>query len=72
MCRRHGNIEQFRQAKQIVKDHGMFIAEKNRKFYIFRAVPGHNVYLGHCSSTAELFNRVNRLSATKETQPCNA
>lgn len=52
MARQHTPQQQFREAKQIAKDHGLFVVEKAGKFSLYRCNPQKHIYIG-TRSTAE-------------------
>lgn len=56
MTRRHSSLQQLKEARQIAKDHGLFVAEKkdsqgNTAYLLYREMPrGPNVFVGKRSS----------------------
>lgn len=46
MARRHSPQEQFRQAKTITEQHGLFVVEKAGMFQAFRRMITRSVFLG--------------------------
>lgn len=53
--RQHSPQQQFKEAVQIAKDHGMFVVDKGGNNYLlYRKQPGKNVYLGKRSSSESL------------------
>lgn len=64
--RRHTGQQQFKQACQIAKDHGMFVVDKGDRFLVYRKVPGRNVCLGECGSAEALFRKVSRCASSQE------
>lgn len=55
---RHTPLQQFKEAKQIAADHGLFLLEKtgagSTTYLVYRKTPGKNVYLGKRTSAAAL------------------
>lgn len=71
--RRHSSQEQVKQARQIAKDHNMFIVQKNERYFVYRVLPGsRNVCIGHCGNPATLFNKVSKAAMTEEANSCHA
>lgn len=64
--KRHTGLQQYKQACQIAKDHGMFVVDKAGKFLVYRKVPGRNVCLGECGSAEALFRKVSRCASSHE------
>ena len=62
--RRHTPQQQFHQACQIAKDHGMFVVDKGGRFLIYRKLPDRNVCLGECASAETLFRKVSRCATS--------
>lgn len=56
MARRHTPLQQFREAKQIAIDHGLFVVEKTGKYLLYRQNPERPIYLGF-RTTAEGLRR---------------
>ena len=54
MARQHSPQQQFKEAKQIAKDHGLFVVEKAGRFLLYRANPQRPIYLGSRSSAQTL------------------
>lgn len=55
MTRRHTPLQQLKEAKQIARDHGLFVSEKkdirgNTAYLLYREVPGRNVFVGKRNS----------------------
>jgi hypothetical protein len=64
--KRHTGQQQFKQACQIAKDHGMFVVDKGDKFIVYRKTPIRNVCLGECGSAEALFRKVSRCANSQE------
>ena len=47
MTSRHTPAQQYKEAKQIARDHGMFFFEKNGRYILYRECQPRNVYLGY-------------------------
>lgn len=62
MARRHTPQEQFRQAKQIAADHGMFVIERGGAYQVYRQHPDKNIFLGKRSSAEGLRQLVAKLA----------
>lgn len=60
MARLHTPLQQFKQACQIARDHGMFVVDKGDQFFLYRKLPDRNVCLGKCASADALFRKVSR------------
>lgn len=56
MTRQHSGQQQFKEAQQLAKDHGMFVVDKGNRFLLYRKLPHRNIYIGMRSS-AEAFRR---------------
>lgn len=56
MTRQHSGQQQFKEAQQLAKDHGMFVVDKGDRFLLYRKMPHRSVYLGMRSSV-EAFRR---------------
>lgn len=65
MVARHTPQQQFKQACQIAKDHGMFVVDKGDHFLLYRKNPVRNVYLGEVKSADALFRKVSRCAASQ-------
>ncbi len=63
MTRRHSPLQQFQQACQIARDHGMFVIDKGGRYLVYRKLPDRNVCLGECRSPDTLFRKVSRCAA---------
>jgi hypothetical protein len=63
MVTRHTPQQQFKQACQIAKDHGMFVVDKGDHFILYRKNPVRNICLGEVKSAAALFHKVSRCAA---------
>ncbi|THF61434.1 hypothetical protein E6C76_20350 [Pseudothauera nasutitermitis] len=55
MTRRHTPLQQLKEAKQIARDHGLFVAEKkdirgHTAYLLYRETPTRNVFVGKRSS----------------------
>lgn len=50
MTRQHSPLQQFKEAQQLAKDHGMFVVDKGDRFLLYRKLPGRNVFLGKRNS----------------------
>ncbi|MBS1198133.1 MAG: hypothetical protein H6R18_1918 [Proteobacteria bacterium] len=50
----HTPLQQFKEAKQIARDHGMYVVEKSGVYMVFRKTPAQNVFLGKRSSASGL------------------
>lgn len=46
MSAKHTPQQQFKEAKQIAKDHGCLVIEKGTRFLVYRKTPVRLVYLG--------------------------
>lgn len=50
MARQHSPLQQIKEAKQIARDHGMFVAEKRHgdttRYLLYRCAEPHNVLIG--------------------------
>lgn len=46
MTRQHPPQQQFKEARQLAKDHGMFVVDKGDRFLLYRKMPHRNIYLG--------------------------
>ncbi|MER2537663.1 MAG: hypothetical protein ABTQ26_00325 [Azonexus sp.] len=51
---RHTPQQQFKEAKQIAKDHGCFVIEKAGRYLVYRKTPMRAVYLGARSTPETL------------------
>ena len=60
MTRRHTPQQQFREAKQIAADHGLFIVEKAGEYIVYRRMPGQNTPIGKRSTVAGLRSLVGK------------
>lgn len=56
MTRQHSAFQQFKEAQQLAKDHGMFVVDKGGRYLLYRKLPRRNVYLGF-RTTVESFRR---------------
>jgi len=56
MTRQHSPLQQFKEAQQLARDHGMFVVDKGSRYLLYRNLPHRNVYLGMRSSV-EAFRR---------------
>lgn len=45
MARQHSPIQQIKEAKQIARDHGLFVVEKGGKFLLYRCSTPRNVFI---------------------------
>lgn len=57
MARQHTPQQQFREAKQIAMDHGLFVVEKAGRFSVYRRNPLNPqkpTYVGACASAETL------------------
>lgn len=52
MTRRHGPIQQLKEAKQLARDHGCFVLERGDTYLLYRVQPGGNVLIGRRKSCA--------------------
>lgn len=51
VARQHTPRQQFKEAQQIARDHGLFVVEKAGKYLLYRKTPVKPVYLGaRCSA----------------------
>lgn len=50
MTARHSPLQQLKEAKQIAKDHGYFVAERGGAYLLYREQPGGNVFIGKRAS----------------------
>jgi hypothetical protein len=55
-------IQLIKEAKQIAKDHGCFVAEKSGDFLVYRKTHGGNVFVGKRRDPAQLRALVCRLT----------
>lgn len=46
MTRRHSPLQQLKEAKQIAKDHGLFVIERGGAYLLYREQQPRNVYVG--------------------------
>lgn len=60
MTRRHTPQQQFKEAQQIARDHGLFVVEKPGEFLLYRRTPGHNTLVGKRSTVAGLRSLVGK------------
>jgi len=51
---RHSPLQQFKQAQQIARDHGLFIVEKAGEYQLYRRMAMRNVFIGKRSTAAAL------------------
>lgn len=51
---RHTPQQQFKEAKQIASDHGLFVVERSGKFQLYRKNDIKNIYLGTRGSASGL------------------
>lgn len=69
--KRHSPAQQLREAKQIAKDHGMVVIEKQiargeTDYFVYRFVPGRGkVFLGHRKQIEMLRRWVAKLADVK-------
>lgn len=54
MSRQHSPQQQFKEAKQIAADHGLYVVEKAGKYLLYRRNPQKPIYLGARSSAQSL------------------
>lgn len=54
MTRQHSPLQQFKEAQQLAKDHGMFVVDKGDRFLVYRRTPVRNMFLGKRSTAAAL------------------
>lgn len=54
MTRRHSPLQQLKEAKQIAKDHGLFVVERSGSYLLYREQTPHNVYVGSRRSPESL------------------
>lgn len=54
MARQHTPLQQFREAQQIARDHGLFVIEKSGKYLLYRNDPKRHIYIGARSSVQGL------------------
>lgn len=66
MARLHTPLQQFKQACQIARDHGMFVVDKGDTFILYRKTPIRPVCLGKVSSAEALFRKVSRCASSRE------
>lgn len=55
-------IQLIKEAKQIAKDHGCFVAEKAGEFFVYRKTHSCNVFVGKRRDPAQLRALVCRLT----------
>lgn len=69
MARQHSPLQQFREAKQIAADYGMFVSEKPNagkpNYLLYRRQGERPVYLGRSSTAAGLRRLVCRCANIK-------
>lgn len=65
MTRVHTPAQQFKEARQIAADHGLFIVEKSGRFSVYRKTPARPVYLGLRTDAADLRAFVARCAGFK-------
>lgn len=54
MTRRHSPLQQLKEAKQIAKDHGLFVVERGGSYLLYREQQPRNVYVGSRNTPAAL------------------
>ena len=69
MTRQHSPLQQFKEAQQFAKDHGMFVVDKGNRFLLSRKLPHRNVYIGMRTSV-EAFCRFVRECAGQDNTRC--
>ena len=52
MARQHTPQQQFKEAQQIARDHGMFVVDKGGDYLLYRRTQPANTYIGKRSSAA--------------------
>ena len=50
----HSPRQQFKEARQIAFDHGMFVVDKGAQFLLYRRTPTRPAFLGKCASAQAL------------------
>lgn len=55
-------IQVIKEAKQIAKDHGCFVAEKGGEFLVYRKTFDRNVFVGKCKAPERLRSLVCRVT----------
>lgn len=51
---RHTPLQQFKEAKQIALDHGLFVVDKGSEYQLYRRMATRNVFIGKRSTPAAL------------------
>jgi hypothetical protein len=63
--RRHTPRQQLSEAKQIARDHGMFVLKKDGKLLLYREATPRNVYVGMRSEIGAFRSFVARCAESK-------
>lgn len=64
MTRQPTLAQQIKQAKQLARDHNMFVVDKGGLYYLYRAMPGRNVFIGMRTSAAAFCRFVRECAGT--------
>lgn len=54
MAAAHNPIQVLKEAKQIARDHGCFVVEKDKRYLVYRKTPTGNVYVGFRTDVSAL------------------
>ena len=65
MTRVHSPAQQYKEARQIAADYGMYIVDKGGRYTVYRKTPSRPVYLGQRSDAASLRTFVCRCAGVK-------
>jgi hypothetical protein len=65
MARTHTPLQQYKEARQIAADYGMFVVDKGGRYVLYRKTPVRPVWLGSRANAAGLRSLVCRCARIK-------
>lgn len=65
MARQHTPLQQYKEARQIASDYGMFVVDKGGRYVLYRKTPTRPVWLGQRSDPGALRSLVCRCAGVK-------